>query len=143
MVTSAWRHAGPTDQRLQRSVVRGGVRRVCGAVVGPEGEMGRFGWLSAHAGFKGFLIFLNSTQINPNKIQMKIKLLTLACISPSIYGLNQLKVLDFREEKKEDILNDFISTQIQIMFLKFHIFTNKQNQGCYRTPPSQESRPLD
>jgi hypothetical protein len=30
--------------------------------------------------------------------------------------------------KIEDNLNYFISTQIQIKFLKFHIFTNKQTQ---------------
>jgi hypothetical protein len=49
---------GLTGQRLSAGAVGGGHPVGVQAALGPKGEVGRFGWLSAHAGFKGFPIYL-------------------------------------------------------------------------------------
>jgi hypothetical protein len=49
--------------------------------------------------------------------------------------------LRIREGKQEDILNYFMSTQIQIKFSKSHILQSHQFQGCYRTPPHKNLVP--
>jgi hypothetical protein len=52
-------------------VVGGGERRVHWVVAGPEGMTGRFGWLPAHPGSKGFpisffLYKLDDSNLNSN-----------------------------------------------------------------------------
>jgi hypothetical protein len=46
---------GPTGQRLSAGAVGGGHPAGVQAALGPKGEVGRFGWLSAHAGFPIYL----------------------------------------------------------------------------------------
>jgi hypothetical protein len=62
-----------------------------------------------------FQIKFESTQENPNKIQMKIQLITLANYKPKIIDGAKLN-LGILGEKQEGILMCCMSTQIQIKF---------------------------
>jgi hypothetical protein len=65
------------------------------------------------------------TQENPNKIQIKIQLVTLANYKPKIIDGAKLN-LGILGEKHEGILMCCMSTQIQIKFLEIPHFDIKQ-----------------